>query len=188
MDRLTGAKGRDGGDGMAGSKVGTGRSGARGKAASAPAKAGTAARVAAPELHLIKLCVGVTDIAELADWQKQRRRKLKRRYNIHVTRSFPRRSEELLAGGSLYWVIGGRIRVRQRLIGLVARHDEDGIARCELRLDPKLVEVSPRPHRAFQGWRYLETKDAPPDLSAGRRRGDKLPLALEEELRALGLL
>ncbi|MCC7046881.1 MAG: DUF1489 domain-containing protein [Alphaproteobacteria bacterium] len=173
---------------MAGSKVGTGKSGARGKAA--PAKPRRAAAVdAAPELHLIKLCVGVSDIAELGDWQKERRRKLKRRYNIHVTRSFPRRSEALLAGGSLYWVIGGRIRVRQRLIGLVARRDEDGIPRCELRLDPKLVEVSPRPHRAFQGWRYLETKDAPPDLSAsGRRRGDKLPPALEEELRALGLL
>jgi len=142
----------------------------------------------APGLHLIKLCVGVSEISELAAWQKERRRKNKRRYNIHVTRSFPRRADELLAGGSLYWVIAGRIRVRQRLIGLVARHDEDGIARCELRLDPKLVEVAPRHHRPFQGWRYLDAGDAPPDLAGGRRRGDKLPPALEEELRALGLL
>jgi len=142
----------------------------------------------APGLHLIKLCVGVSEIAELVEWQKERRRKNRRRYNIHVTRSFPKRADELLAGGSLYWVIAGRIRVRQRLIGLVARHDEDGIARCELRLDPKLIEVAPRHHRPFQGWRYLEAKDVPPDLAGGRRRGDKLPPALEEELRALGLL
>ena len=119
----------------------------------------------APGLHLIKLCVGVSEIAELAAWQKERRRKNKRRYNIHVTRSYPRRAEELLAGGSLYWVIAGRIRVRQRLIGMVARHDEDGIARCELRLDPRLVEVAPRHHRPFQGWRYLDAADAPADLA-----------------------
>jgi hypothetical protein len=142
----------------------------------------------APSLHLIKLCVGVSDIAELAEWQKERRRKFKRRYNIHVTRNHPRRAAELLVGGSLYWVIAGRIRVRQRLIGLVARQDEDGVPRCELRLDPKLIEVSPRRHRPFQGWRYLEAKDAPPDLGVGRARGDRLPAALEEELRALGLL
>jgi hypothetical protein len=93
-----------------------------------------------------------------------------------------------LAGGSLYWVIAGRIRVRQRLIGLVARRDDDGVPRCELRLDPRLIEVSPRHHRPFQGWRYLAAKDAPADLAGGRARGDKLPPALEEELRALGLL
>ncbi len=142
----------------------------------------------APSLHLIKLCVGVSEIAELAEWQRKRRRQFKRRYNTHVTRNFPRRAEELLAGGSLYWVIAGKVRVRQRLIGIVARQDKDGEPCCELRLDPKLVETSPRPRRPFQGWRYLECKDAPPDMSASRGRGDKLPPALVEELRELGLL
>jgi len=164
---------------------------ARGKAKRA-AKIVTAAETDAEDdasgLHLIKLCVGVSDIAKLADWQKERRRKNKRRYNIHVTRNSPRRADELLAGGSLYWVIAGRIRVRQRLIGMVARRDDDGVPRCELRLDPKLVEVAARHHRPFQGWRYLEARDAPADLASGRTRGDKLPPALEEELRALGLL
>jgi hypothetical protein len=164
---------------------------ARAKVKRAPktaAVARTGAEDDAPVLHLVKLCVGVSDIAELADWQKERRRKFKRRYNIHVTRNHPRRADELLAGGSLYWVIAGRIRVRQRLIGLVARRDDDGVPRCELRLDPRLIEVSPRHHRPFQGWRYLAAKDAPADLAGGRARGDKLPPALEEELRALGLL
>lgn len=146
----------------------------------------------APVLHLIKLCVGVTDIADLAAWQKKRRAEGQRRYNIHVTRAFPKRGEELLAGGSLYWVIQGRIRVRQRLIGIGEhvgnRNDEGGVLHCELQLDPKLIEVAPRHHRPFQGWRYLEPKDAPPDLGDRSVRGDALPPALEEELRELGLL
>lgn len=147
----------------------------------------------APTLHLIKLCVGVSEIEELAEWQKQRRKQFNRRYNVHVTRAFPKRGEELLAGGSLYWVIQGRIRVRQRLIGIgehVGNRDGDGgVLHCELQLDPKLIEVAPRHHRPFQGWRYLEAKDAPPDLDLSRKpKGDALPPALAEELRALGLL
>lgn len=146
----------------------------------------------APVLHLIKLCVGCTDIADLAAWQKKRRAEGKRRYNIHVTRAFPKRGEELLAGGSLYWVIQGRIRVRQRLIGIGEhagnRNDEGGIPHCELQLDPKLIEVQARHHRPFQGWRYLDPKDAPPDLGDRSGRGDALPPALEAELRELGLL
>jgi hypothetical protein len=142
-----------------------------------------------PALHLIKLCVGAVDIKDLADWQKKRRKQYKRRYNTHMTRSYPRRAEELLAGGSLYWVIAGSIRVRQRLIAVAERRDAEGSACCELRLDPKLIEVSPRAHRPFQGWRYLEAQDAPPDLTPGRKaRGDRLPPALVEELRSLGLL
>lgn len=141
-----------------------------------------------PTLHLVKLCVGVDEIAELAEWQKKRRKQFKRRYNWHVTRSYPRRAEELLQGGSLYWVIAGKVRVRQRLIGIVAREDKDGKPCCELQLDPKLIETAPRPLRPFQGWRYLEVKDAPPDIASSRRRGDELPPALVEELRELGLL
>lgn len=146
----------------------------------------------APVLHLIKLCVGCTDIADLAAWQKKRRAEAKRRYNIHVTRAFPKRAEELLAGGSLYWVIQGRIKVRQRLIGIAEhigdRNDEGGIPHCELQLDPKLIEVRARHHRPFQGWRYLETENAPPDIGDRSAGGDDLPPALEAELRELGLL
>lgn len=149
----------------------------------------TADDAAAPTLHLLKLCVGVGDIAELADWQKKRRKQFKRRWNWHRTRNYPRRDRELLQGGSLYWVIAGSIRVRQRIIGVIRRPDEDGVPCCELRLDPKLVETTPRAHRPFQGWRYFDAKDAPPDLTrGGKPRGDRLPPALAEELRALGLL
>lgn len=146
----------------------------------------------APVLHLIKLCVGCTDIADLRAWQKKRRAETKLRYNIHVTRAFPKRAEELLQGGSLYWVIQGRIKVRQRLIGIAEhigdRNDEGGIPHCELQLDPRLIEVQARHHRPFQGWRYLEIDNAPPDIGDRSARGDDLPPALEAELRELGLL
>ncbi len=76
----------------------------------------------------------------------------------------PKRAEELLDGGSLYWVISGRIACREKLRDIRPFTDKDGIARCRLVLEPKLVLVEPRPFRAFQGWRYLDPKDAPRDL------------------------
>ena len=71
-------------------------------------------------LHLIKLCVGVESIQSLAQWQKRRLTELKKKGRplqlVHVTRQTPKRADELLDGGSLYWVIRGSIAVRQRHI------------------------------------------------------------------------
>ncbi len=141
-------------------------------------------------LNLIKLCVGVDSLQELADWQKRRlkekRAKSQKPELIHVTRQFPKRADELLAGGSLYWVIRGQIAARQRLIEL-REVKKNGIPHCGLVYDKKLVPVRPRPRRAFQGWRYFEAKDAPPDVA--EIKGAKgLPEALTRELATLGLL
>ena len=141
-------------------------------------------------LNLIKLCVGVDTLQELADWQKRRlkekRAKGQKPELIHVTRQFPKRADELLAGGSLYWVIRGQIAARQRLIEL-REVKKNGIPHCGLVYDKKLVPVRPRPRRAFQGWRYFEAKDAPPDVA--EIKGAKgLPEALTRELATLGLL
>ena len=76
----------------------------------------------------------------------------------------PKRAEEMLDGGSIYWVIRGEILCRERILDIRPFIDKDGIGRCRLVLDPKCVPVRPRPYRAFQGWRYLDAKDAPPDL------------------------
>ena len=136
-------------------------------------------------VHLIKLCVGVAEVTELSDWQKRRRKETKRVY--HVTRMVPKRTAELIGGGSLYWVIRGLVTVRQRITGIERFADEEGIERCKIVFDPELVQVRPVPRRAFQGWRYLDPKDAPPDLpeTAG---GDELPPKLRAELAVLGLL
>ena len=119
-------------------------------------------------LHLIKLCVGCDSVRDLQDWIKQRLKEKRRRgekpEHIHRTRMVPKRAAELTDGGSLFWVIRGEIACRQRIRAVRPFRDKDGIGRCGLVLDPKVVLVAPRPFRAFQGWRYLAVKDAPPDL------------------------
>ena len=135
-------------------------------------------------LHLLKLCVGVGEVDELRAWQE--RRLASGGEIFHITRMVPRREAELLAGGSLYWVIKGRIQCRQRLLEIRTFTDGEGIRRCRLVLDRDLVLTRSQPRRAFQGWRYLDAKDAPRDLPAGS--GDGLPAAMRAELAELGLL
>src|SRR6266403_4174051 len=117
-------------------------------------------------LHLIKLCVGCDSVKDLEAWIREKRRKTrgKKTEHLHVTRMVPKRADELIDGGSLYWVIRGEILCRQRLRDVRPFRDGDGIGRCRLVLEPKLVLTEPRPFRAFQGWRYLEPKSAPKDL------------------------
>jgi hypothetical protein len=99
---------------------------------------------------------------------------------------WPRRDDELVRGGSLYWVFKGRIRARQRILEFQPRTCEDGVARCAIVLDPELARTVPHPRRPFQGWRYLRPEDTPRDLS--RRSGDGLPDAMMADLAALGVL
>ncbi len=143
-------------------------------------------------LHLIKLCVGCDSVKDLEDWirEKQRERKRKRQppEHVHRTRMVPKRADELTGGGSLYWVIRGQVMCRQRLVDVRPYVDREGVGRCELVLEPKLVPVEPRPWRAFQGWRYLEAKDAPRDLDRSAPGVRNMPEALRRELRELGLL
>ena len=136
-------------------------------------------------LHMMKLCVGAPDPAVLERWQRER---FGGGPAEHVTRMWPRRCDELLAGGSIYWVFRGTMLARQRLIGLEERKGDDGIARCALILDPQLVRVAGVPRRPFQGWRYLPAADAPPDLPAGRAAEAALPPRLARELAEMGLL
>ena len=90
----------------------------------------------------------------------------------------PKHSEELRDGGSLYWVIRGEIMCRQRLLDVRPFVDKEGVGRCHLVLEPKLVLVEPRPWRAFQGWRYLAHNDAPRDLDRAAPGAKNMPEAL----------
>jgi hypothetical protein len=99
----------------------------------------------------------------------------------------PRRADELREG-SLYWVIRGEVMCRQRLIDVRPFVDKQGVGRCYLVLEPRVVLVEPRPWRAFQGWRYLADKDAPRDLDRAAPGARNMPEALRRELRELGLL
>ncbi|HEX4292899.1 MAG TPA: DUF1489 domain-containing protein [Rhizomicrobium sp.] len=142
-------------------------------------------------LHIIKLCVGADSVEDLAQWQAgrirdQKKRKVKTPELMHVTRMMPKRKDEILAGGSLYWVIKGQIAVRQKILEL-RPVVKNGKPHCGIVYDPKLVPLYRRAHRAFQGWRYLDPKDAPSDARGGKGI-EKLPEKLQAELVELGLL
>jgi hypothetical protein len=139
-------------------------------------------------LHLTKLAVGVRDIEHLQELQRERA--VLNPPLRHRTRSFPRRHQEIIDGGSMYWVINGTMLVRQRVVDIIEDRRDDGSACTGFVLDPALVPLAGRPTKPFQGWRYLQANDAPADLDAlplafGE---DALPPVLRRELRALCLL
>jgi hypothetical protein len=145
-------------------------------------------------LHLIKLCVGCDTVEDLASWQAEwlaQRRKAGERspQPFHRTFQAPKRRDELLAGGSLYWVIKGIVQVRQPLSDILEGTKEDGTPCCVLMLKNELVPVRPVPRRAFQGWRYLNAEEAPADLERGWAAGiGAMPPKLRKELAELGLI
>lgn len=143
-------------------------------------------------VHLVKFAVGIESVAELAERQRLRLKEARAAGGQprlrHITRSRPRRFEELLDGGSIYWVIKRVIRVRQAIIGIEPAEDGTSRPKCALVLDRRLVPVERRPRRPFQGWRYLEAAAAPPDAPAIADGVDDLPDGMAEELRSLGLL
>jgi hypothetical protein len=139
-------------------------------------------------LHLTKLAVGVRDIEHLRELQTERA--VRNPPLRHRTRNFPRRRDEVVDGGSIYWVISGATLVRQRVLDVIEDQWDDNSACAGLIFDPHLVPVAARPTKPFQGWRYLRPEDAPSDLVLGPpARGEAtLPPALRRELRALCLL
>ncbi|MEK9722436.1 MAG: DUF1489 domain-containing protein [Rhodospirillaceae bacterium] len=144
-------------------------------------------------VHLIKLCVGIENVEHLAQVQQARldaarARGEKKPQLLHITRNMPRRSTEVLDGGSLYWVIKGVIQVRQRILALEQAQRDSGEPACAIIYEPTQVRTEPRAFRAFQGWRYFPPDKAPPDLDVSAGRGADLPPAMAAELRDLGLL
>jgi len=144
-------------------------------------------------LHLIKLAVGCESVKDLKDWIAERIAVAKKKglpqHHVHITRMVPKRADEILAGGSLYWVIRGEIAAREKIIGIEPFRDKEGIGRCRIVMQPKVISVSPRPMRPFQGWRYLTEDAVPPDLSkAAAGTVAAMPEEMRRELRNLGLL
>jgi hypothetical protein len=143
-------------------------------------------------VHLIKLCVGCDTVEELAIWQAERLKRLKRARKTpelcHRTLQTPRRRDEVLDGGSLYWVIKGFVLVRQRVLDLRPDAKDDGTACCGIVLDKELVATRAHPRRAFQGWRYLEVADAPKDAGVVDAAVEDMPRSMRDELRELRLI
>jgi len=141
-------------------------------------------------LHLIKLGVGVDDLAHMRKLQEARRKERRQKPGTPhwtFTRNTPKRQAELLeGGGSLYWVIRGVVRCRQKLVGFDGQVDDEGRPYCRIKMQRKIVPTAPMAWQAFQGWRYLEPARAPPDLSSGDSAD--LPPEMAAELKRLGLL
>jgi hypothetical protein len=144
-------------------------------------------------LHLIKLSVGPKDVAALAALQAER---LRTDPPLRAwTRMFPKRQAEILDGGSIYWVVAGFVRVRQRILDIREEQWDDATPCAGLVLDPVLVPVAARPMKPFQGWRYLKPEEAPPDVAQGAAAGraaprglDRLPPRLRRDLAELCLI
>ena len=135
-------------------------------------------------VNLVKLCVGVQSVDDLAGWISARGGET----TGHVTRMRPKREDELLAGGSLYWVIKGAIQARQEILALEEVTGEDGTRRCRIVLSKELIRTNNAPRRPFQGWRYLAATDAPADLPKGRQSEEALPEDLAQTLADIGLI
>ncbi len=137
-------------------------------------------------LHLKKLSVGSENIDGLNAWHAQL---LAREGRVmHVTRAFPRRAQEVLNGGSIYWIIKGWMCARQPILDLVEVARGDNKPACGIVLKPGLIPLAERKMRPFQGWRYLPEAEAPPDLAEASQDEANMPRALREELQNLGLL
>ncbi len=139
-------------------------------------------------VHLLKLSVGSDSVETIADWQRRRSAQRQDGQYYHLTRMWPRREAELVAGGSIYWVVKGLVQCRQRILRLERMTGQDGIDRCAIFLDRDLIRTASVPKRPFQGWRYLNTADAPPDLPKNRQSEDALPPELAGALADIGVL
>lgn len=140
-------------------------------------------------LHMMKLVVGMDSLQEFAKWQSHERHDFKgREANVVYTRHMPKHAEEiLLSGGSIYRVIKGVMRCRQKILGFDKVETHVG-AKTIIYTDTEIMRTHPMPKRPFQGWRYLKEEAIPQDV-APYQIGDELPPAeMEKELSELGLL
>jgi hypothetical protein len=138
-------------------------------------------------INLLKLSVGTETVAGLQAWQDQTRVETTDGYPRHITRMWPKREAEVIAGGSIFWVIKGVILCRQPIVRFDEIIGNDGIRRCAFVSEPGLIKVMPTPKRAFQGWRYLKAEDAPEDLPKGREDETPLPPDLTKALADIGV-
>jgi hypothetical protein len=137
-------------------------------------------------LHMLKIAAGVSDLAELKALQKERRQE--RGFYAFYTRNMPKRDVEILAGGSIYWVVKGHIQARQRIKSFRPIVNHRGRPAVLVLFEAKLTPTEWRPHRPFRGWRYMEAAEVPRDLPRGAKKGADLPPKMAAELRELGLL
>lgn len=133
-------------------------------------------------LHITKVAYGCSSLAELVE--RVAARVALDGQMFMSTRYLPKRQAEVLAGGSLFWIIKHQLVARAGILGFAA----NDAGRHDILLEPRVIPVKPYPRRAHQGWRYLEGSDAPADVLDGNMAGDELPPELIGELAGLSLI
>ncbi|MFA5592619.1 MAG: DUF1489 family protein [Anaerovoracaceae bacterium] len=142
-------------------------------------------------VHLLKTAAGLQEIDQLIERQAANRFKRDGALLTYAyTRYAPKRAQEIIENeGSIYWILKNRIQVRQRILGFEMVEDTDN-RWCKIVVEPQLTLTVAVQKRAIQGWRYLESKDAPKDRGpyfAGLS-GNEPPPEMADELRRIGLL
>ena len=140
------------------------------------------------KINIVKICVGAKFVEELWFWQQEKLSKNSNANIVHVTRMRPRRENELLNGGSIYWVFKGYILARQRILSLDEVRTSDGVMKCSLVLDPDIYLTYPVKKRPFQGWRYLKEEDSPKDFEKFIPGNESFPKDLKLALSELGIV
>jgi len=141
-------------------------------------------------INLIKMCVGAQTVSDLYNWQSKRLVKTcnsNKTYVRHITRMRPKRAEEILNGGSLYWVFKGFILARQQILDLEDILGTDDVMRCSINLDVQIFLTEVHRKRPFQGWRYLKFNEAPRDSRLFSEGDIQLPANLERGLLEIGI-
>ena len=108
-----------------------------------------------------------------------------------TTRYTPKKANDLLNGGSVYWIINRQICARQTITDIQTLQDENGKPFCFISLDPVIMMTSPIPHKHIQGWRYLTPEKAPADLrpyDPNEVEADDIDPKMAAELAEIGLL
>lgn len=141
-------------------------------------------------IHLIKLTVGCSSVADLHDWQKRARFTYEgQSANAVHTRYMPKRAEEIIeSGGSIYRVINNFIACRQLIIGFRLYDDAAAGTKCQIIVSPELILSESMPRKAFQGWRYFKDEDTPKDSGVFDPSMELAPAEMQQELQKLGLL
>ena len=143
-------------------------------------------------VHILKMAVGVESVDHLRQLQAQRLSVQsgagEPQVLRHWTRNRPKRSDEIVNGGSLYWIIKGNIRARQLIPAIERRNEVETTKNCGFVLDPLVVSTVLQTARPIQGWRYLETSFVPQDKDSSSETLDDMSEGMATELRVLGLL
>ena len=130
-------------------------------------------------LHLTKVAYGAQSLEEMRSWFSTRGEEARL-----TTRYLPKRHEEIVPGGSLFWIFKHQLVMRSPIL----RFEEAEGGKTNIVIATRLIDVRPKPKRAHQGWRYLDDADAPRDLAEGESSGDVMPGHLASDLARLGLV